>query len=219
MQRSTLIARAHLAADCGQAELLAELLDALVGIGPHPADRSVWLEEALRARLELATGDPKAAAARLTRACAMPRVSDPDWQEHGELTQLMLALALAASGRLDAARQALHRPRFSPRLKAIAAEVGLEIAVADDVLHNGDESGGVAEAEALLADGGLAPLEAARLWRSIVSYHLRSRDTPSAVRAGANCSRLIDALAATLPQDEPSTARLRAALISLRPSV
>ncbi|WP_158219629.1 AAA family ATPase [Ideonella sp. A 288] len=217
MQRSALIARAHLAADCGQAELLDELLDALVGIGPHPADRSVWIEQALRARLELAAGDPKAAAARLTRACAMPRLADPDWQEHGELTQVMLASALAADGRFDAAREALHRPRFSARLKAMAAEVGLAIAAGDDVSRRDDRTDEVAQAEALLADGGLAPLEAARLWRSIAAYHLRRRCTQSAARADANGARLIDALAATLPTDDAATARLRSALNSLRP--
>ena len=218
MRRSALIARAHLAADCGEAGLLDELHSALVVIGSHPPDRSMWVEEALRARVELLAGDPEAAAARLRRACDAPRCSDPDWQENGEFTQVTFALALAACGQFDAALKAWRRPRFSPRLQAMAAEVALKIAAADDMPRRGDGiDDAAADAEALLASGRLASLEAARLWRSLADHYLRRRDACSAAEASANCVRLIDTLAATLPQDDTSTARLRAALVSLRP--
>jgi tetratricopeptide (TPR) repeat protein len=220
MQRSALIARAHLAADCGQVGLLEELLIALADVGPHPPQRAMLVEEALRARLELIAGDAAAAAARLRAAFAgpAPRCPDPDWQENTELAQVTLALALAESGEAEAAGAALRGVRFSPRLQAMATEAALRIAPLQDDGRYGAPADAIGMARALLAEGRLAPLEAVRLSRALAACCGRLGHTQGAADARTACQRLIDTLVATLPEDEPSTARLRTALNSLRPA-
>ena len=194
MQRSALIAQAHLAADCGEHGLLDDALVVLAGTGPHHADRPVRLEHALRARCELAAGDAAAAVARLRQTCAPPALpaGDHDWQENAELAQITLSLALAASGEVAAARNALPSPRFSPRLRAMAAEAALAIAAADASSSAG-EAGNAAidRARAQLEGARLTPLEAARLWRSIAMHHRRRGDAERAAAAISHCQELI----------------------------
>ena len=218
LQRTVLIARAHVAADCGEAESLAALLVSLAETGPHPAGRTVRVEEALRARLELATGDAPAAAARMRAVFAPGRVpmSDPDWQENAEFAQVTQRLALAASGDVQAALAVACSPRFSPRLQAMATEAALEIHATDPLHATADADEVANTARTQLADGRLSPLEAARLWRSLARFHQRRGATARAAEARSACQRLIDALLATLPGEDASTARLRTALYSLR---
>jgi DNA-binding SARP family transcriptional activator len=219
MQRSVLLTLIHLVGDCGELGLFEELLNTLTGTGPHLPDRSTLVEEALRARLELAAGNAATAAARLRPLLdgKARRAADPDWQENVELAQTTFALALAACGQGDEARAALRGLRFSPRRLAVAAEAALQAAaVADARRDDAEARSAVDAARALLTEGRLSPLEAARLWRALAVHHQHHGDKKSASDAATRCHRLIDALAPTLALDDASTARLRSAVNFLR---
>ena len=213
MQRSALIPRAQFAADCGCAELLGEMLDALASTGSHPPDRVVLVEEALQALRTLMTGDAAGAIVRLQRACAAPRASDPDWQENLEFAQVTLARAHAAQGDAAAMQEAIVGLRFGPRLRAM----GLEARLAFGTRHgDAPDVSNLAEARAELAGGRLAPLEATRLAQALAAHLQRHGDAAEAAQARSACDRQLETLALTLPLDDADTRRLRETLLARR---
>lgn len=214
MQRSALIPRAQLAADCGCADLLGETLVMLARTGSHPPDRVVLVEEALQARRELMAGDAAGAVVRLQRATAAPRAPDPDWQENLELARVTLARALAAQGDAAAMHEALVGLRFGPRLKAM----GLEARLALGTMHGAtSDVPNLGAARAELAGGRLAPLDAAHLAQVLADHLLRHGHAAEAAQAQSACGRQLETLALTLPADDADTRRLRETLLA-RPS-
>jgi len=199
MQRAARVTVAHLAADCGHTAALHQQIEKLATLGPHRDGELVLIEEALYAQLEMDTGHVSAARARMERACGAQKVqahsADPDWQENTEFANVLRAAARLHVGDPAAARQALAAVRFSPRLMAMAAAVALDTAVATQTT----DQAAVDEVASLLATGGLAPLEAARLWHALSAAYAQRGETRAAQDAASECQRLADALVSSVP--------------------
>lgn len=213
MQRAARLSLAHLAADCGHTVALHEQLENLAALGPHRDGELVLIEEALYAQLEMDTDHVSAARARMERACGAQKVqahsADPDWQENTEFANVLLAAARLQVGDPAAARQALAAVRFSPRLMAMAAAVALDTAVATQTT----DQAAVDEVASLLATGGLAPLEAARLWHAVSAAYAQRGETRAAQDAASECQRLADALVSSVPATAAELATLRKAIL------